>query len=653
MKTITTKQTGKNKTALFIGGGEFKQNCGFKNIIYSKISFRNLDISKYNAFAYGLLIFSLILGMSGGVSACDVYCSDCASCNSAINSASAGQTICLNTDIMNHAGTCIDNPANFNNKIFDCQGHTIDNNGVGFGRGIYLEGKANNTIKNCVITDFSHGLGLVSSSNNAFTNNIINNNRIHGLWMKSSSYNAITNNTANHNVKMGIYLDGSSDNQITDNTANDNDNGIYLFASSNNQIINNTANNNDDGCGIRLWSSSNNNQITSNAVNNNTNTGIFIDTSNNNTITNNTATYNGVYGISLYAHAYNNTIIGNTADYNAPGGGGNKAGIAVMTYSSNNILIDNSANSNGYLGIEIYDNANNNLLIDNSADSNSQYGILLGSSSSNNTLTANTASSNNLSGVYIYGSSNNNTLNKNIVSNNQYHGLLISDSTSTGTEINSNTFCSNNQSGGNYYDIHDADSNSGDNNACNTTSNWNDDGTSGCTYTCDMNIYNIEINLTGDAVNIIDPPLGDDVCMGETTIITANITINATNPNDPLLENISVCINVSCPGNYTVNERQYYNFSGTLFAAIEFTVIPPELGQCNVTTCVDCDNTINESDETDNCENITFNVIDCSPQPQQQPFPENAPVPGLSAIGLIILCILAMLFGVMKIERKN
>ena len=44
--------------------------------------------------------------------------------------------------------------------------------------------------------------------------------------------------------------------------------------------------------------------------------------------------------------------------------------------------------------------------------------------------------------------------------------------------------CDNNQKGTAWYDIHDYGGGSGDNNTCDTTSNWNDTGTEQCTYIC-------------------------------------------------------------------------------------------------------------------------------------------------------------------------
>jgi parallel beta-helix repeat protein len=152
----------------------------------------------------------------------------------------------LTSDIIDYAGTCIDNPENFTNKTFDCQGHIIKGDDLGADYGIYLNGKTNNTIRNCIITDFAYGILLSSSNYSTITNNTVNNNSYYGIYLSSSSnYSTITNNTVNNNNNIGIYLSSSSNNTITNNTASNNNYGIYLDSSSSyNTITNNTAINN-------------------------------------------------------------------------------------------------------------------------------------------------------------------------------------------------------------------------------------------------------------------------------------------------------------------------------------------------------------------------------------------------------------------------
>ncbi len=158
---------------------------------------RNFTIANYN--------------LSGGV--CE--CNSCSDCTNKLNSANCSQ-VNLTTNIINHSGTCINNPANFNNKIFDCQGYTIDGDDTGADYGIYLNAKTNNTIKNCIITDFERGFFLYYSSGNNLTNNSANSNTFAGIRVYYSPNNTLTNITANNN-QYGIYLYSSTNNTITQN----------------------------------------------------------------------------------------------------------------------------------------------------------------------------------------------------------------------------------------------------------------------------------------------------------------------------------------------------------------------------------------------------------------------------------------------------
>jgi hypothetical protein len=68
--------------------------------------------------------------------------------------------VLLTANITNHSGTCIDNPTNFSNKTFDCQGNTIDGDDTGTDYGISIIEKSNITIKNCTIT--GHAVNTIS-----------------------------------------------------------------------------------------------------------------------------------------------------------------------------------------------------------------------------------------------------------------------------------------------------------------------------------------------------------------------------------------------------------------------------------------------------------------------------------------------------------
>ena len=82
-------------------------------------------------------------------------CSTCDECEAKLNDP-ACSTVNLIGNITNHSGTCINFPAN--NKIFDCQGNTMDGNGAGYAINISSTSPENITVRNCIIKDFERGI---------------------------------------------------------------------------------------------------------------------------------------------------------------------------------------------------------------------------------------------------------------------------------------------------------------------------------------------------------------------------------------------------------------------------------------------------------------------------------------------------------------
>jgi parallel beta-helix repeat protein len=104
----------------------------------------------------------------------------------------------------------------------------------------------NVTVRNMMITNFSDGIQLASSSNNTLSGNNVANNEF-GIYLDSSSdNNTISNNNITANSQSGIVLDTSSNyntlsgNNITANIGA----GIWLYSSSKNTIYHNNFNNN-------------------------------------------------------------------------------------------------------------------------------------------------------------------------------------------------------------------------------------------------------------------------------------------------------------------------------------------------------------------------------------------------------------------------
>src|SRR3989338_9368066 len=117
-----------------------------------------------------LLISLAILLSSFKVIAAETTCSNCSDCNTKLNE--SWNVVKLGNNIINSSGTCINNPVNFKNKVFDCQGYIIDGDYLGIDYGIYLNGNSNDTITNCMISRYYDGIVLSYSSNNSLFNNI-------------------------------------------------------------------------------------------------------------------------------------------------------------------------------------------------------------------------------------------------------------------------------------------------------------------------------------------------------------------------------------------------------------------------------------------------------------------------------------------------
>jgi len=241
-------------------------------------------------------------------------CDSCGDCTNALNDSSCND-VSLIQDISDYSGTCINDPLNFNNKIFDCNGHIIDGDDSGsYGiYGIYLNNKQNNTIKNCVVSDFyNDGIYISYSEKNLILNNTAtsngDNSRGYGIHLFHSKNNIIENNTATENGLAGIRIENSYNNNVSNNycALNKDYDGIYMSSSSNNKISSNILTMNDDS-GLWIVSCADNyifnNTITLNGKINSTSGstsgyGMYLRTSINNTIENNTFCDNLGYDIN-------------------------------------------------------------------------------------------------------------------------------------------------------------------------------------------------------------------------------------------------------------------------------------------------------------------------------------------------------------------
>lgn len=158
------------------------------------------EMQKGGAIAEAQPIAPLYTNDTSGWCECN-SCSDCANALNDNENCTVGVKLTQN---ITSTGTCIDNPANFSNKTFDCQFYNIA--GDASGEGIVASG-GGNWIENCVISNFSAGINLTSGANNISSCNITNNTV--GLWTNIASLNVWYNNIWD-NVDFGINNSNAS-----------------------------------------------------------------------------------------------------------------------------------------------------------------------------------------------------------------------------------------------------------------------------------------------------------------------------------------------------------------------------------------------------------------------------------------------------------
>ena len=347
---------------------------------------------------------------------------------------------------------------------------TIDGNGYtlqgsGTGNGFYLSGTNNVTIQNVNVKNFSYGIKLYSSSNNAISGNTMTNNDPDSIKLdESSNNNTISGNnmTSSH---IGVAIWSSSFNTVYGNNiiGYGGGNGIYLLNSSSNTISGNNIANTYQG--LDFFSSSNNNTISGNNIINCSYYGIVLDNCFSNTLSGNNITnsrggvwfslssnsvlrnnimagnrYNfrvsGFYEHSIHDVDESNTVDGkpiyyliNCHDMEIPSNAG-----YVSLINSNNITVKGLELKNNGDGVRLF-YTNNSQIANNTIIDNYVAGVYL-SSCSRNTVSGNIMTKN-LMGVWLLKSSSNNTISENNVINNSLCGVIL-DSSSNNTVSGNN-----------------------------------------------------------------------------------------------------------------------------------------------------------------------------------------------------------------------
>ncbi|MEM3335955.1 MAG: right-handed parallel beta-helix repeat-containing protein, partial [Thermoplasmata archaeon] len=150
-------------------------------------------------------------------------------------------------DVGMEVAVCIE--INASDVEFDCQGYSITNNGTNAAdgsAGILIDANRQNvTVKNCVVSNYSHGIATYEASNNYIYNNTAYNNTDFGILLfYISNYNFVENNSLYYNGEgAGAYINSMNNNFTYNKVFNNSYYGIYIEGSDNNLILGNTLEN--------------------------------------------------------------------------------------------------------------------------------------------------------------------------------------------------------------------------------------------------------------------------------------------------------------------------------------------------------------------------------------------------------------------------
>ena len=195
-------------------------------------------------------------------------------------------------------------------------------------------------------------------------------------------------------------------------------------------------------------------------------------------------------------------IYRNTGTGSSCSAGGN--GIFFYGLSAGyNTITCNHVHNNRLAGIFMKKGCHHNTISYNNASANSGSGISLKCMKSNfNLIEHNNAIDNSGEGIFIGGK--NNTIRYNTVLNNGWYGIEMGRSDgSYNNELYENTVCGNGVA-----DIRtcgpECYGNTGDENTCNTTSYYDDEGTTSCTYDCSPAPDLVITEMSEEWVNLVD-----------------------------------------------------------------------------------------------------------------------------------------------------
>ncbi|MFW6186237.1 MAG: LamG-like jellyroll fold domain-containing protein, partial [Halobacteriota archaeon] len=384
-------------------------------------------------FLFGIAFLLCLIAITAGVHASEITCSSCQDCTNKLNG--TYDKVVLDQDIVNHVGNCIDFSSN--NTVFDCNGHIIGGDWPVFDYGIKLAGN-NNTIMNCSVGFFYYGIWLSNADNNTIYKNNLYLNGYSGLTLTNSDHNKLQFNTIGFN-SYGLSMLSSNYTKVNNNNVCGNlVSDIWQEASTGNTGVNNTCYNthnwNDNGTVDCTYS-------------------CCLAPHDGMRIEKDTKFCPGEYRINdtgekgvIFINSSNITL-----DCQGSAIIGNNSGFGIILDGYDNVTVKNCNVSFYDIGIN-WKNSKNSSLTNN---------YLLGNHNGMGMLNVNDS--------YL-------GYNKVLYSGD---GIIIARSYN-------NEFVSNEICGSIEFDIEilSGEGNYGSENTCNVTDEWNDDGTTGCTYTC-------------------------------------------------------------------------------------------------------------------------------------------------------------------------
>ena len=156
-------------------------------------------------------------------------------------------TVRLTADIIDHPGSCIGLIMGESDADLDCDGHTIDGDGIAIDpeHGVTMMHGTGNSVRNCVISDFSNGIYLWDATDHVLKGNTLTSND-EGIELGWSDANYIINNRVNENYN-GIAMSNSNTNSVRSNVVCQNTNLDFNLASGTGNSGNDNWCDNPDG----------------------------------------------------------------------------------------------------------------------------------------------------------------------------------------------------------------------------------------------------------------------------------------------------------------------------------------------------------------------------------------------------------------------